>query len=237
MNSPIRRLPLPEPRGCGFRERAIKAATTSFHCSAFRKSDCCTENDRNPTSNFRWVPFWLVVALSFFLFGGCPLSAQVEAPNVVIGPRIAIFGTFNDVKPSYKDYYSDKAVWGVSAGGYLQTPRIFGLEARGSVARWGGLGHQETILFGPRAAVYFWHMAPYISVLGGAANTWMFKPKPVLYVYEQVAPDLSIAGGLDLHLGHRFSLRVGELSYSQIYRSERTITSLGANTGLVYRIR
>jgi hypothetical protein len=162
---------------------------------------------------------------------------QVPVPSVRIGPRLAIFGTITDIKPNFRNF-EDYAVWGFTAGGYVQTRHVLGFELRGSVTRWGGHEHQETGLIGPRAALHVGRFSPYISVLGGEANSWSWRQpgNRKLWVEEKIAPELSILGGLDVHVGHHLSLRLGEASYSQIYRSDRTLNTLGASAGVVYHI-
>ncbi len=166
-------------------------------------------------------------------------SAQV-IPAFKVPPRIAIFGSFTDVKPNYISF-SDFAVYGFSAGGYLQTPHVIGAEVRGSITRWGGHQHQESALAGPRASLHFGHYAPYVALLGGGGNTWAFNhapkpglPKPVNT--EETSLQWSILGGVDVHLKNRLSLRIGDFSYSQIYRKEQTLTPISASVGIVYRI-
>jgi hypothetical protein len=166
-------------------------------------------------------------------------SAQV-IPQIKVGPSTAVFGSFTDVKPDYVSF-SDFAVYGFSVGGYLQTRRVIGAEVRGSITRWGGDQHQESALAGVRASLHFHHFAPYVAILGGGGNTWSWSnppkpglPKPVNT--EEATTQLSVLGGLDLHLKHRLSLRMGEFSYSQIYRKEKTLTPISASAGIVYRV-
>jgi hypothetical protein len=166
-------------------------------------------------------------------------SAQVM-PSFKAPPRIAVFGSFTDVKPNYVSF-SDFAVYGFSAGAYLQTRHVIGAEVRGSITRWGGDQHQESALAGARASLHFGRFSPYVALLGGEANTWSLSnalkpglPKPVNT--EETSPQWSILGGLDIYLKNRLSLRIGEFSYSEIYRKERTLTPISASAGVVYRI-
>jgi hypothetical protein len=169
----------------------------------------------------------------------CGGSAQT-IPALRVPPRIALFASFTDVKPDYVSF-SDFAVYGFSMGGYLQTRHVIGAEVRGSITRWGGDQHQESALAGPRASLHFGHLSPYVALLGGGANTWAWSnppkpglPKPV--ASEEISPQWSILGGLDFHLKNRLSLRIGEVSYSHIYRKEQTLTPLSASVGIVLRI-
>src|ERR1700722_6790851 len=167
------------------------------------------------------------------------VSAQV-IPAFKAPPRIAVFGSFTDVKPNFESF-SDYAVYGFSAGGYLQTRHVIGVEIRGSITRWGGYQHQESAMAGPRASLHFGPFSTSVAFLGGGANSWSWTnpPKPGLPKpenIEEVGPAWSILGGIDVHLKNRLSLRMGELSYSQIYRKGETITPISASAGIVYRI-
>lgn len=161
-------------------------------------------------------------------------------PALKAPPRISVFTTFTDVKPDYQ-HWGDEAVYGFSLGGIIQSHHIFGLEARGSIVRWGGLEHQEYALVGPRAALHLGRISPYFDVLGGAAHVWKWHDMPRKYapipkLDEGLGPQWTICGGLDLHLSHHFALRVGELGYSQIYATSHSLSQLNASTGIVYHI-
>jgi hypothetical protein len=163
---------------------------------------------------------------------------QVPFPAVKLAPRIAVFGTFEDIKPTWK-VVGDKAVWGGTIGGYVQAPHVVGLELRGSITRWGGQQHQEAVLLGPRAALHFGRFSPYVAVLGGVANSWSWPnphTRPTPWVNEKVAPDLTILGGVDFHMDHHISFRVGEPSYTRIFRSDRALNTFGISVGAVYRL-
>ena len=175
------------------------------------------------------------------LFSAVAYSASAQViPSLIAPERIAVFGSFTDVKPNYVSF-SDFAVYGFSAGGYLQTRHVVGLEIRGSITRWGGGQHEESALAGARAQLHFGRFAPYVALLGGGGNTWSWnnpaKPGlPTPRKTEETSPQWSILGGLDVHLKRRLSLRIGELSYSQVYRTEKTITPISASAGIVYRV-
>jgi len=167
------------------------------------------------------------------------VSAQV-IPAFKAPPNIAIFGGFTDVKPNYVSF-SDYAVYGFSAGGYMQTRHIVGLEIRGSITRWGGGQHEESALAGARASLHFGRFAPYVALLGGEGNTWSWNhpPKPGLPTpvkIEETSPQWSILGGFDVHLKNRLSFRMGEFSYSEVYRKDKTLTPISVSAGIVYRV-
>jgi hypothetical protein len=154
--------------------------------------------------------------------------------------NISIFGTFTDVKPN-KEYFTDLAVYGFSAGGYLQTRHVLGVEIRGSITRWGGGQHEESALGGPRAALHVGNFSPYVGVLGGGGNAWSWNYRrttelPPPRKLEDTGLQWTALGGLDVHIRHRISLRIGEVSYSRLYVKGKTITPVGASAGIVYRI-
>jgi hypothetical protein len=187
-------------------------------------------------SRFRRV----ALAVVFLVSALHSLSAQV-IPALRLPPTLAGFVMFTDTKPDLR-WYGDYAVYGVSAGTIFQTPHLLGAEMRGSFLRAGGLEHQESLLGGPHVALHYGHWSPYVSVLGGAANAWRWSnfpreglPKP--RIEEGFGTEWSVAGGLDVRLHHRFTLRVAELSYSKIYLHNGTLTPITASAGLTYRIR
>jgi hypothetical protein len=180
------------------------------------------------------IPLALLFSVTAF-----SASAQV-IPSMRVAPRTAVFGSFTDVKPDYVSF-SDYAVYGFSAGGYLQTRHIIGAEIRGSITRWGGGQHEESALGGVRGQLHFGRFAPYVAVLGGGGNTWSWnhpaKPGlPAPIKSEETSPQWSILGGLDVHLKSRLSLRMGEFSYSEVYRRDKTLTPISASAGIVYRV-
>ncbi len=170
-----------------------------------------------------------------------PSSADGQViPSLQTPPRIAVFSTFTSAKPN-KGYYDDFAIYGISLGAFIQTQHIIGIEARGSILRWGGPEHEESALGGVRAALHRGHFSPYVDVLGGAANAWYWSNPPVKGAKnakreEAVGPQWSVLGGLDVHFHHRIDLRVGEFSYSEIYMKDRTLSPLSVSAGVVFRL-
>jgi hypothetical protein len=171
----------------------------------------------------------------------CSASGQVSFPGLHSDPHLSFFGTFTNLKPDYQ-YYGDYAAVGFTSGAFLQTSHILGFEGRGSITRWQGLEHQETLLVGPRAALHFGHISPYVCFLGGGANGWRWKnprltgqPEPKLI--EGFGPQWSTIGGIDVHLTGRFVLRVGEISYSKTYLKNWALTPISASAGFVYRLK
>jgi hypothetical protein len=175
------------------------------------------------------------------LYLGLPAHAKAQViPALKSPPRISLFGTFTDIKPDYQ-HWGDEAVYGFSAGGMMQGSHILGVEARGSILRWGGLEHQEFALAGPRVALHLGRISPYFEALGGAAHVWKWHDMPTKLVPmpkldEGLGPQWTVCGGLDLHLSHHFALRVGELGYSQIYATSHSLSQLNASTGIVFHL-
>jgi hypothetical protein len=189
----------------------------------------------NRNSFFRqW--FGLQFATVLILFGAHIASAQVR-PAARLAPNISIFATATGAKPNFH-YLYDRAVYGFSAGGFWQTRRLLGVEVRGSILKWGSDQHEESALAGPRVAKRFGRFTPYGCGLVGAGNAWSrnLPDKQPPFIIEAVGFQWSILGGVDVRLAHHFRLRVGELAYSKIYLSNRTLTALNAGAGLVYRI-
>jgi hypothetical protein len=184
-------------------------------------------------------PFWLLSAI--LLMTVTTYRAQAQAiPVLRLPTRISLFGTFTDTKP-HQGYYYDRAVWGFTGGGIVQLPRLGGLEARGSMVRFGGLSHQESALIGPRVALHVFHVTPYGALLFGEGNSWWWsnppaRTRPTPRLEENHAFQWSVVGGLDFHLRNRVSFRIGELSVSRIYIPGRNMTSLSASTGFVLRV-
>jgi hypothetical protein len=194
------------------------------------------------TTNTLWRKHslvWILVAFLFWITAH-GISAQV-VPARHRNPDVSIFSTFTDAKPDFR-HYKDYAVYGFSLGGFVQTHHVVGVEVRGSVLRWGGGGHQESALAGPRAALHFGRISPYASVLVGAANAWWYsnppgKGLPTPRAMEGVGFQWSLLGGVDVRVNHSISLRAGELGYSKIYEDGKTLTPLYASAGIVYRFR
>lgn len=165
--------------------------------------------------------------------------AQV-VPVARYGPRISTFTEFTVGKPDFGNY-GDWAVYGFTMGGFTQSSGILGTEVRGSILRWGGYDHTESALFGPRVSLHFARFSPHLSLLGGGAHSWWYSnapnkgPKPTMK--SGVGPQWMIAGGIDVYMNRSVSLRVGELSYSNVYVGSRTLEGLTASGGIVYRPR
>jgi hypothetical protein len=198
-------------------------------------------SDRMTAKNHFCLKNYLLRTALVLLSSTAAYSASAQViPALRSFPRISVFGTFTGVKPDH-EYYGDLAVSGVTVGGFLQTRHLVGVELRGSVMRWGGLEHEESVLAGPRVAMHFGRISPYVSLLGGEANAWRWNNPPIKgepnpKLDEGLGPQWSTIGGLDVHLSQHFVFRVGELSYSKTYLKNWTMTPYTASAGFVYRI-
>jgi hypothetical protein len=165
--------------------------------------------------------------------------AQV-APPVRYAPQVSTFVELTEGKPDFGNY-GDVPVYGFTTGAFTESSRILGSEMRGTILRSGGNDHEETALVGPRAALHFARISPYLSLLGGGGHSWWYSnapnkgPKPVLKV--GVGLQWTVVAGIDVYMNRRVSLRVGELSYSNVYVGSRTLTALTASAGVIYRPR
>jgi hypothetical protein len=186
------------------------------------------------------MSLWCLFAALFLAMTACRASAQ-GIPILRLPTRVSAFATFTDGKPSFR-YYGDRAVWGYTLGGIVQLPRFAGVEVRGSMLRYGGLSHHETILAGPRFSLRILHMSPYGSFLVGEGNSswWSNAPgkgKPKPYRIEDHALQWTVATGIDIHFRNRITFRLGEVTYSKLFESTKTLTPLTASSGLVIRLK
>jgi hypothetical protein len=189
---------------------------------------------------FRSRSLWrAAVAL---LFSAAPFCASAQIiQGLHAGPVISAYATLPiNLTPDFRES-GTPAVAGYSLGGFLQTPFLIGVEVRGQIQRRLNAQHQESALAGPRIALRYGRLAPYVSVLGGAGNGWRFREPPIPGVkppkpIEGLGGQWTILGGLDVKLTHHIAVRVGEVSYSKIYLKDWNLTPLNLTAGIVYRI-
>ena len=125
----------------------------------------------------------------------------------------------------------------ILSGWLLQTRHVLGVEVRGSLLKWGSDQHEESALAGPRAALHLGRFSPYACGLVGIGNAWSRNlPGERSFIIEETGLQWSVLGGVDIRVAHHLRLRVGELAYSKIYLSNRTLSPLNASAGFVYRI-
>jgi len=160
-------------------------------------------------------------------------------PAIRFPPHLYTFENFTAAKPDFRNY-KDFAVQGVTIEASANST-LYGIEIRGDVMRWGGIGHEESALGGPRVTFHFRHFSPYGAFLAGGAHAWYYaykagQPPPTT---EEVGVGLQwkLLGGVDFHLDRRISLRLGEVSYSQIYEKDRTLAPIDIGGGVVLRVK
>jgi len=161
-------------------------------------------------------------------------------PGLVAKPDVSIFGTLPvNVSPDFG--YFAPVLFGYSLGAFYQTRHLIGVEVRGSIQRRFNTQHQESALAGPRLALHFGPISPYVSILGGGGNGWRYLNPPIVGArnpqpVEGLGPQWTIAGGADFHFTHHLGVRLGELSYSKNYLKNWSLTPLNFTAGIVYRI-
>ncbi len=169
----------------------------------------------------------------------CPATAQIVS-GLQPHNNISVYATFpTDVTPDFR-YYAP-VLFGYSIGGYLQTPYFVGLEVRGQIQRRENVQHQESALIGPRVAVRYGRFVPYGAFLIGAGNGWRFRHPPVAgqkftKPVEDRGTQWTLAGGVDFKVSRRFSVRLGEVSYSHLSLKEWDLTPVNITAGVVFRL-
>jgi hypothetical protein len=191
-------------------------------------------NLRQPV--LRWRELSLLVVLLCSLH--CNRAPGQVVPSIRLPLQTAVFGTFTYIKPTLW-VAGDNAVWGFAGGSYVQTPNVFGFELRGTVSTSSGQLQQEGARAGPRAVWRYGPFSTYTAVLAGITNSWEWRLpglRPRFGLRERASPDLTILGGVDFHMAHHISLRLGEVSYSRIHRRDVDLNTFGVSVGAVYRL-
>jgi hypothetical protein len=192
------------------------------------------------TTPFRGKHWVLRAAMGLLLSAAASSSSAQIIPGLNTHTNISAYATipFN-VTPDYR-YFATPVVAGYSLGGFLQTPRLIGVEVRGTIQRRLNRQHQESALIGPRLSLRVGPFLPYVSYLAGVGNGWRYgeppipgsNPTPV----EGTGFQWTLTGGLDVHLTHHLGVRVGDISYSKLYLKNWSLTPLNVTAGIVYRL-
>jgi hypothetical protein len=166
--------------------------------------------------------------------------ANVSAQNVPAlkqPPDIGIYGNFTMAQPSVGS--DADMIRGVTTGAYLRLQSIVGLDVRGVLLRWGGYDHEYSALVGPRVSLHFGHVSPYASLDVGAGRAWRrLDPDSGNHLTAHSAGfQWSAIGGVDLYLKPHWSVRAGEVSFSNIYAAGQICKPINYSFGLVYRMR
>lgn len=182
----------------------------------------------------------LLAALIVLLSAAAPSVSAQLIPGLVPKPNISVFGAIPvNLTPNFG--YVAPVLVGYSLGGFYQTPRFVGVEVRGSMQRRVSAEHQESVLAGPRIALHFGHISPYVGLLGGVGNGWRFQNppvagKPLVQPVEGLGPQWTVLGGADVHFTRQFAIRIGEISYSKLYLKDWNLTPLNVSAGIVIRL-
>ena len=113
------------------------------------------------------------VALALLFSATASAASAQLIPGLVAKPDISAFGTLPvNVTPDF-GYYAP-VLFGYQLGGFLQTHHVIGVEVRGTIQRRLNAQHQESALAGPRLALHYGPISPYVSILGGAGNGWRY---------------------------------------------------------------
>jgi hypothetical protein len=160
----------------------------------------------------------IAAGLLFLLSTPCLLLSQV-VPGVRDGPTLNVFGTYTRASPEATSGYT----FGFSAGGFVQTHHLLGIETRGTYLHWGAGESRYDALAGPRASFRIWRLTPYIAALGGIGHM------------TNTNAEWKGLGGMDLYVHHRLSFRLGEISSAKLYAVPHAKTYVDYSAGLVYR--
>jgi hypothetical protein len=170
-------------------------------------------------------------ALGAMLFIFATALAGAQAAPSMRGPlSIHLLGTYTY---GSSDGYNS---FGYSLGGFIQTPHLFGLEARGDYLRWGSAESRFDALAGPRVALHFARFSPYGAVLAGVGHPLarLNGPKSPLQSGNGVA--VRLLGGVDYYATHHLSIRFGEISFAEYYALPKSVSGIDVSGGLVYHI-
>ena len=203
-------------------------------------SYCVQSESRLPSCGLRRKWMLLATVLLVALSAGAA-SAQV-IPGLVFRPDLSVYGTFpTNFSPTFAPF-SAPVLFGYSVGGFYQTRHFIGAELRGTIQRRENRQHQESALVGPRLALHFGRVTPYSSLLIGAGMGWRFRnpptpgqrvPRPV----PGIGPQWTLTGGVDFHVSHNLAIRVGEVSFSELYLKNWDLTPVNFTAGAVWRLR
>ena len=189
----------------------------------------------------RRMQLLLLSAVLLVAFSARVASAQV-IPGLVFRSDLSAYGSLpTNFSPSFAPFQSS-VLFGYSIGGFYQSRHFVGAELRGSIQRRVNAQHQESALAGPRFALHFGRISPYSSFLFGAGQGWRFKNQPtpgerVPRPIPDIGPQWTLTGGVDFHVSHRLAIRVGEISYSELYLKNWDLTPVNFTAGVVWRLR
>jgi hypothetical protein len=180
-----------------------------------------------------WITrnFGRAIGVLFLLF--TPLIGRAQVVAEMRGPlSIHLFGHYTYGSSDWGANHSA----GVTLGGFIQAPHIFGFETRGDYLRWGVQERRYDALVGPRVALHFSRFSPYGAVLGGAGHAVTWTTAVNSSFRSGTAGEWKLLGGVDFYAGHHFNLRLGEVSYAKIYVFHNGLSAIDVSGGVVYRL-
>ncbi len=163
-----------------------------------------------------------------------PLAVNAQVgPAMRSAPSLHVFGTYTYGSSDWSSNHSE----GYSLGGFFQTTYLWGLETRGAYLHWGSNEFRYDALAGPRIAFHFARFSPYGAVVAGLGHPVVRKNAlPASHYHSGTGAEWKLLGGVDFYAGHRFSIRLGEISYAEVYALPQGVTSLDFSSGVVYRL-
>jgi hypothetical protein len=175
--------------------------------------------------------FGRAMGVLFLLF--TPLIGRAQMGPEMRGPlSIHLFGTY-----SYGSSDGDTGnSYGYSLGGFVQTPHLWGLEVRGAYLRWGSDESRFDAMAGPRVALRFARFSPYGAVLLGAGHPLARLNGPNSQLESNTGAELKVLGGVDYYAGRHFSIRLGELSFSEYYALPKGVSAIDVSGGIAYHL-
>jgi hypothetical protein len=174
----------------------------------------------------------------------CLMTMAAGASGQVVSPlhrptNLGIYGEATFQQPSFSDV-ADR-VRGITVGGYLQSRFHIGIDVRAVALQKVAYYHEFSILAGPRVAFHFAHLEPYGSFdVGDSRESERLEPTAANgYSTETRSTKFRWCGlgGVDIHVLPHLSLRLPEVSYSDLYTEGGTNRSVTYGGGLVVRLR
>jgi hypothetical protein len=152
---------------------------------------------------------------------------------------LGIYGTAIFQQPTFND--AGARVRGIAVGGYLQSRFHVGIDVRAIALQKVGYYHQFSLLAGPRIVFHFAHFEPYGSFdVGDSRESERLEPTAANgYSIEAHSTKFGWCGfgGLDIRVVPHVSLRLPEVSYSDIYTEGGKNKSVTYGAGVVLRLR
>ena len=170
------------------------------------------------------------LAVSIFLAGACPASAQVvpAARQGGLSLSAGALGSGSFIQ------YGQRKMAGITAFVDADTRRRFGIEAEGQWLEWNQTAnvHVETYSIGPRYHFEFGRFQPYAKGLVGFGD-FNF---PYNYAYGRYFV-VTAGGGLDIRLTRHIGFRAADIEYQDWPQfTFGNMTSVNLSAGLRVRI-